>query len=462
MSSLRFAILTAAAATSLPLLGNAQINWRKIDASLSRADHAIVYDPVLRRLILFGGRDAKGPTNDLFRWDGKTWTAFASYGVPAGRSGHTMTTSEYPFQGVLVFGGRLSNGRVTDEGWVLDGYYWRTLGPVVPRPAPRADHAMASRGQVGALLFGGLDGKGNALDDTWFYNAGKWARLSPKTVPPARSHHALVYDRVRDRFVMFGGFGRASAPLLNDTWEWDEKTKDWTLQKPAVSPPPRGRHVLVYDEYRERVLLFGGQIGQATLSDTWEWDGTNWKRLNPSTAPARRMDHAAAFDRFTSTLILSGGDSGSGLQGDTFDVYSLAPAVVKPFHGPCTTSPLFTLYNNWPWAGSDWEVVFAPLQNVKFAVLLLGVSRTRWGNIPLPLSLNGLGMRRCWLVVSPESITVWPTGSSGTAALCRVSIPAHASLVGKSIYCQGLVPEPNANPAGWVTSGALQAQIGLR
>ena len=93
----------------------------------------------------------------------------------------------------------------------------------------------------------------------------------------------------------------------------------WT-QKQDVGPSARGEHAIAYDEARERVVLFGGREGGATLQgDTWEWDGTDWTQV-ADTGPDARSGHALAFDAARERVVLFGGEAaGSALRGDTWE-----------------------------------------------------------------------------------------------------------------------------------------------
>ena len=43
----------------------------------------------------------------------------------------------------------------------------------------------------------------------------------------------------------------------------------------ASGPAPRVHHAMAYDEVRQRVLLYGGSDERTTFSDFWEWDGVS-------------------------------------------------------------------------------------------------------------------------------------------------------------------------------------------
>ena len=77
--------------------------------------------------------------------------------------------------------------------------------------------------------------------------------------PAARRDHAMAYDPVRQKTVLFGGEVLQRAPgdpqYLADTWEWDGQY--WS-QVSDIGPSPRILHRFAYDSARNRIVLFGG------------------------------------------------------------------------------------------------------------------------------------------------------------------------------------------------------------
>src|SRR5262249_9075647 len=142
------------------------------------------------------------------------------------------------------------------------------------------------------------------ISDTWVWDGGSWGQgavSSPQT-PPARDMHAMVYDSIRQKIVMFGG-NNGIAPL-GDTWEWDSTT-GWRQIQPANAPPARSGHAMSFDTRRGRTFLFGGT---PFSNDTWEYNGNNWTRVGAaSVAPPGRYRHAIAWDQNTSKHVLFGG-----------------------------------------------------------------------------------------------------------------------------------------------------------
>jgi hypothetical protein len=147
-------------------------------------------------------------------------------------------------------------------------------------------------------------------------SSGSWTQLA-STGPVARNRAVMVYDEARGNVVLFGG--QASSGVVNDTWTWNGTT--WTQRQPATSPPPRAAAGGAYDRAHGRVLLFGGIVNvngkENYFGDTWSWDGTTWTQLNPATSPSARQLPDMAYDPTGQQVVLFGGHNGGAL-GDTW------------------------------------------------------------------------------------------------------------------------------------------------
>jgi hypothetical protein len=259
-----------------------------------RSDHAMAYDPSSKITVMSGGVDRDGARllDDSWRWNGAQWAQSLPVGPIrrfARRAGHALVP-------LMMFGGQdsLASTDLLDDTWTWSSWYgWREQF-LLPRPAPRFGHAMVNDGTTNTtMLFGGT-GYTDLLSDQWAWNGG-WTAVTPATVPPKRTGFALAYDASRNRVVLFGGQGASS--LLGDVWEWDGK--DWSDHSPesVFVPTPRTGHTLVYDDQRQRVILFGGHSDVAALNDMWEWNGTTWTALPISPqSPRPRHHHTMSYD----------------------------------------------------------------------------------------------------------------------------------------------------------------------
>ncbi|MBN2360563.1 MAG: hypothetical protein JXR83_13995 [Deltaproteobacteria bacterium] len=276
----------------------------------ARMDHAMAYDSVRGRVVLFGGYDLNWTdVQDTWEWDGETWTDVTPADSPPARYGPAMAFDSGRGR-VVMFG-----GSGLQDTWEWDGRSWIDVTPA-DSPPGRLYHAMAydsARNRV--VMFGGSGYR----QDTWEWDGVRWEERTPATTtPPAREIHAMAYDEVRGRVVLFGG-SSSHTTMLWDTWEWDGQ--DWFNRTQASNHPPnRDSHGMVFDSGRGRIVLFGGTNIFNDWQDTWEWDGQVWAdRMAASTVPSGRDSHAMTYDSDRRRVVMFGGDyDGSRLQ-DTWE-----------------------------------------------------------------------------------------------------------------------------------------------
>src|SRR5262249_7089447 len=101
-----------------------------------------------------------------------------------------------------------------------------------------------------------------------------WTQLIPVGTPPSgREGHTAIYDPVDDRMVVFGGWDGFNK--LNDVWALSlAGSPSWTQLIPmGISPRIRYWHTAIYDPVRNRMMVFGG-FGSYILNDVWDlqWD----------------------------------------------------------------------------------------------------------------------------------------------------------------------------------------------
>src|SRR5262249_30195848 len=126
--------------------------------------------------------------------------------------------------------------------------------------------------------------------DTWAWNGTSWTEFHPGAHPSQRHLHAMAYDPLRRRSVLFGGEYTPANQNYGDTWEWDGA--DWFLRHDGSTAPPRPLerrgHSMTFDPQSGggRVVVFGGMYSDLNigLSDIWSWDGGagQWTDLTPS------------------------------------------------------------------------------------------------------------------------------------------------------------------------------------
>lgn len=164
------------------------------------------------------------------------------------------------------------------------------------------------------FLFGGYAGPPNyeARNDTWSMNpaTGAWTAMNTATSPPLLSLPNMVFDSARGVIVLFGGYNQTSQQNSNETWEFNGT--NWVRRFPASSPDPRNSPLMAYDSDRQVVVLYGGTTQTSAAfppdrSDTWEYNGTSWIQTSASSAPGGRAGFTMVYDRTNHRTIFHSG-----------------------------------------------------------------------------------------------------------------------------------------------------------
>ena len=246
-------------------------------------------------------------------------------GGPVARGG--ATAIYHPGQHAMIIYGGQSPVDYLGDVWSLSlgtGAGWSQISPGGPRPIRRILQSMVlSPGDNQVVIFGGY--YDTFLNDVsvmaftpvpwWFPNPGHG------TPPSPRGGHAAVYDPVRDRMLVIGGFGEA---MLNDVWECaPPATGTWRQLTPLGDPMPgRLQAASIYDPVRDRVLIFGGD-GGPFLNDVWALNlsgDPTWEELHPvGGGPSPRREHTAIYDPVGDRMIIYGGfDADRQRRGDVW------------------------------------------------------------------------------------------------------------------------------------------------
>jgi hypothetical protein len=387
----------------------------------------------LGNLWLFGGVDVSDISgldrcfNDLWRWDGATWTwmggadqpdGYGVYGtkgvadpanVPGARYGAAAWLDG---SGALwVFGGGRSYLDTYNDLWRWDGANWTWVG-----------------------------GSSTANDPGVHGTRGTPAALN---IPGARSGSAFWTDS-RGRFWLFGGI---RAPLFqsffyDDLWMFDGVSWMWVsgtgtdslgvygakgVPNPANGPGGRS-NVASWKDSRGDFWIFGGWDSLGHSNELWRWDGANWTWMSGSSqreqlgsygvmgvrsvtsVPGSRSG-AVAWTGSGQDLWLFGGEgSGEVLSGDLKDL--------------------------WRWDGASWTWISGSK----------GINQSgTYGTLGRPSAANQPGARTGSAAWSGDAGTLWLFGGNGYDSQ---PYPAYSlgDLWSLSFGCPPLVVSPAALP----------------
>lgn len=453
----------------------AQVQWRRLSTANEpspRARSGVAYDEARDQIVLFGGYTGGSPLTigDTWLFDGANWTQAVTAAAPSARQ-FSRAAYDRRRGRVVLFGGMewTSNSFpwvVHDDTWEWDGSAWTRRTPQTS-PPPRAMAGLAydeGRGRI--VLYGGYAYVNTStvvnLDDTWEWDGTNWLRTSPTVRPSVRADPKLFYDQTRQHVVMTGGVfdnGTGNSMYLTGTWEWDGT--NWTRLTPSMDPVATPEESVAYDVSRRRAVRY-----QYLNSQVFEWDGTTWMPRTPAaTRPQDRIGTNMVYDRTGRRTVLFGGRTvvGAGsVIGETWSYSPLNPADFETFGAGCAGSAGVPELSSdeLPWTGGAFSGQVANLPANAPAVLYLGVSRTDYAGIALPLDLTFIGASGCTLFASLD-LGLGLAAANG-AAPWTLAIPGDAALHGQTFFVQGIVLDPAANPFGVTFSNSAAATVGGR
>jgi hypothetical protein len=250
----------------------------------ARSGALAAYDPVDKRVMLFGGTlaDDKG-VNDTWAWNGSTWLRLDSGGANGPPPGEVaqMTWDVATGDMVLVTNGKTMN---TAETWTwvdskTDSHWLRQpLGDV---SLTLFLEAMAYDPSSRTVLLVTPTTPDDTASVALGWDGKAWHTLTRNG--PAVD--AMAYYPADNLLLACGSATySASVEVQSDCWEWLGST--W-LQKVVAIPPPDSKQIIIEAEVSDtdnsRLIVFGWLIraipGQPQPLHVWSWDGEQWLQV---------------------------------------------------------------------------------------------------------------------------------------------------------------------------------------
>ncbi len=400
--------------------------WRNLtpisgQAPEARRNGVAIYDPIGKRVIVFGGTGNNGLRNDLWSFDPalRTWTELNPSGtIPSPRLGFDAVYDPVGHQMVIYAG---QGAGFFNDTWALNlnTLEWRDVSPA-PASRPKARYGSGSIYDPvtrSLVQFAGFTEESRRFQDTQSFSieANTWQDLTPGGAKPEiRCLLTAAFDPANRRMIIYGG-QRSGA--LDDLWAFDLASRAWTNLTPAQRP--RGRwFASSFVDRGGRFILFGGFTSNGNVNEIWAFDfqTNSWAQSQIDNPPSPRNGMMSAYIESEDRFILFGGTGNSGLLNDVWELSR-------------KTAPVVTTVS----AASFEGAAIAPDSIVAgFGSNLATVTQTA-SSLPLPTTLAGASIKiedsagiehnAQLFFVSPNQINyLTPAGiATGTAALTLTS-----------------------------------------
>lgn len=431
--------------------------WRQLAPPLSpspRMAPAMAAD-YAGNTFLFGGLTSfvsLFAENDTWRFDGSVWQQLAPTNPPGPRHGASLVFDTIRSVFVMFGGSPFVASVGGNETWEFDGVTWTQVVTAVMPNSVLNHGACYDSARQRVVVYGGMFDVFTLASSAnlYEYDGANWQQIATTGGPGPLDGVSMCFHTGHGKAVLFGGRDYATGYGTDATWRYDGVA--WTAV-PVVGARPSARigAGMVYDAARAVCVLTGGYSMStgAMLSDTWEFDGTSWQQQNTSVVAASFT--GLAFDLAHQNIVRFGGLTSIPLGPVGTWRYG---AGVRTFGSGCPGSngtPLLQATTA-PNLGFTWHLQLSNLvPTIPIAALALGLAE-------LPgLSLAGIGMPGCAAFVTPDVLVSLPASGS---ALWASSVPAAPSLLGVSLFAQGVSLDPTSNAAGLVVSNAVEGVLG--
>lgn len=255
---------------------------------------ALVYDPVVQQLVLFGGRYGSTGAyvyNDTWEFNATGWHPLNLTVHPSGR-GYAAAAFDPAIGKIVLFGGGVGNGnsywQVFGDTWTFSGTAWTNVTATAGAPPASIKASMAYDPQDGGVLMAGGASTGNYgvpcpydRPQLWTFVGGSWSAMTPSGAAPPAGAGSLWYDAGTNTTYYYEGLenlsrGNDSAceDFVGDLYAYSSGS--WSqleASASALTPPPRILAGVVDDPADHEELLFGGQQSEngPFFGDTWAY-----------------------------------------------------------------------------------------------------------------------------------------------------------------------------------------------
>ncbi|MCC6866684.1 MAG: T9SS type A sorting domain-containing protein [Ignavibacteria bacterium] len=305
-----------------------QAQWQKLNTS-GNVPHlknaSAIYDPVGNRMVVYGGRNATGLSNEMWslNLNDNSWVRIIHSGGQGPAARYTHNAYYDPTNNtMIIWSGQGEGGILYNDVWLFSfaASQWNMIwADSNVSWAPLKRYGTASVFEPVSrkfTTFAGFTTSGR-FEDTWTFDVDQhfWVERTNSVHPPKRCLHTAVYAGELGRMVIYGG--QDTGPL-DDIWQCALSSYTWSDITPAIKPPARFWNSMIYYG-NGNILIFGG-LGTTAKNDMWKFNMTTntWQNIFQGfTLPAARWGMHTIYVPADDKMIIFGGE-GDSLYKDTW------------------------------------------------------------------------------------------------------------------------------------------------
>jgi uncharacterized protein (TIGR03437 family) len=339
--SVRFISLSAALLILSAAVGaqSPTWQWRELAPAAgqkpeARRNGVAVYDPVAKRVVVFGGVGNSGSLNDTWALslESRTWTKLATTGpTPPPRFSFDAVYDPVGHQ-MVIYAGQGSGFH--NDTWTLNlaTLEWRDVSPASNNARPKARYgstAIFDPVSRSLVQFAGFTSESGRFQDTQSFSlaSNSWSDWTPAgDKPQVRCLLSSAFDRTNRRMIIYGGQRNGA---LDDIWSFDLAARQWTNLTPASRPAGRWFTSAFMDK-DGRFYIFGGFTSAGNTNELWAFDFATrqWTKVELANPPSARNGAMAVFIETDNRLIVFGGNANDGVTNDLWELRQNTPATV--------------------------------------------------------------------------------------------------------------------------------------
>jgi hypothetical protein len=227
-----------------------------------------VWDPVTKRVILFGGADGDTIYHDTWAFDGTNWTLVHADGPEV--TGPTLVFDKASSSILMI--GATKDGK-DSLMFRLTATGWQSLTPAKLPLCGRLGGMVYQEHNGKVMQFGGACWNGTSSSETLEWDGTNWSKIDIAITPGAAYGQVMEYDPVRRETLLFGGadiFERAATYRYRDA--------KWSFSYTNFSPGPRSLFGFEHNPVTGETILYAGVNDQQTMGDLWSYGLGGWRR----------------------------------------------------------------------------------------------------------------------------------------------------------------------------------------